>query len=260
IFDAMQKKIFEFMNNRKWTNNVYKNNERIECSILINITERISLNSFKATLQIQSRRPIYNTSYYSTLINHFDKDFEFQFNEFDPLEYSETTFLNNLTAVLGYYANIIIATDYDSFSLNGGTTYLRKAQAIVSNAQGVQETGWKAFENDKNRYWLVENLLHNYFAPLRECIYKYHRQGFDKMADNVPAGRVEVFNALKLLDKVYERKPGSFTLRIFFNAKANEIVELFSEAPANEKAEVVNLLTKIDPNNIAKYDKITKGK
>lgn len=260
IFDAMQKAIFEFMNNRKWTNNVFKSTERIECSILINVTERVSTNQFKGTIQVQSRRPVYASSYNSTLFKHFDKDFEFTFNEFDPLQYSETSFLSNLTSVLGFYANIILATDYDSFSLKGGTKYLEKAQTIVNNAQGAQETGWKAFEGERNRYWLVYNLLHQYYIPLRECIYSYHREGFDIMSKSVPAGRAVVFNSLKGLEKVYERKPGSFSLQIFFNSKSSEIVDLFVEGTPKEKAEITNLLNKIDPNNLSKYDKILKGK
>lgn len=260
IFDAMQKAIYEFVNNRKWTNNVFKNTERIECSILINITEQVSTNHFKATIQVQSRRPVYSTSYNTTLLNHLDKDFEFKFNEFDPLEYSETSYLSNLTSVLAYYANVIIALDYDSFSMKGGTKYLQKAQAIVGNAQGAQEAGWKAFEGERNRYWLVENLLHQNYLPLRECMYKYHRQGFDVMSKDVAVGRSVVFNSLKQLEKVYERKPGSFSLQLFFNAKSNEIVDLFVEGTTKEKAEITNLLNKIDPNNLAKYSKITKGK
>lgn len=260
IFEAMQKAIFEFMNNRKWTNNVFKNTERIECSILINITEQVSTNSFKGTIQVQSRRPVYSTSYNTTLFNHLDKDFEFIFNEFDPLEYSETTFLSNLTSVLAYYANVILAMDYDSFSMKGGQKYLQQAQTIVNNSQSAQQPGWKAFEGDRNRYWLVENLLHQNYAPLRECIYKYHRLGFDTMSKNVVNGRAAVFASLQPLQKVYERKPGSFSLQIFFNAKANEIVDLFIEGTTKEKAEITNLLNRIDPNNLSKYNKITKGK
>jgi hypothetical protein len=260
IFDAMQKAIFEFINNRKWTNNVYKNSERIECSILINITEQVSTNHFKGTIQVQSRRPVYNTSYNTTLLNHLDKDFEFKFNEFDPLEYSETSYLANLTSVLAFYANIIIATDYDSFSPKGGTKYYQRAQTIVNNAQGAQEAGWKAFEGERNRYWFAENMLHQNYLALRDCMYQYHRMGFDAMAKNVESGRATVFNSLKLLEKVYERKPGSFQLQIFFNAKSNEIVDLFVEGTTKEKAEITNLLNKIDPNNLSKYNKIAKGK
>jgi len=260
IFDAMEKAIFEFMNNRKWTNNVFKNNERIECTILINITEQVSTNNFKGTIQLQSRRPVFGTSYSTTILNHLDKDMEFSFNEFDPLSYSETSHLSNLTSVLAFYANIILALDYDSFSLNGGTKYFQKAQAIVNNAQGAGEPGWKAFEGERNRYWFAENMLHKNYAPLRECSYKYHRYGFDVMAKDVANSRIVVLESLKLLEKVYERKPGSFQLQVFFNAKSNELVDLFSNALPKEKAEASNLLMKIDANNLKKYDQIVKGK
>ena len=159
IFDVMQKNLSEFVNNKKWTNNSYQIQEKIECTMLINITERVSTNSFKATIQVQSRRPIFNSSYSSTIINHIDKDFEFTFSEFEQLEYSENSYISNLTSVVSYYVYMILAMDYDSFSKNGGSPYLIKAQAIVSNAQGANGSGWKAFEDTKNRYWLVENLL-----------------------------------------------------------------------------------------------------
>jgi len=260
IFDAMQKAIFEFMNSRKWTNNVYKNSERIECTILINITEQLSINNFKATIQIQARRPVYNTSYFTTTLNYLDKEFDFQFNEFDPLVYSETTFTNNLTSVLAFYANIIIGLDYDSYSLNGGTKYIENARVIVTNAQGTKEPGWKAFEDDRNRYWITKNLLHQDYALLRKCYYNYHRLGFDVMAKNVQTGRATVLTSLKTLEQVYVRNPANFILQIFFNAKANEIVDLFVEGLPKEKIEVTNLLNKIDPTNLSKYEKITKGK
>ena len=249
-----------FMNSRKWTNNVYQNNERIECTMLINITEQLSTNQFKGTIQIQSRRPVFNTSYPTTTLNHLDKDIEFTFNEFDPLEFSESTFTSNLTSVLAFYANIIIGLDYDSFSNKGGSRYFQIAQTIVSNAQGTAESGWKAFESNKNRYWFVENLLHNDYQNLRECFYQYHRIGFDMMAKNVPVGRASVLKSLKLLEKVYDRNPGNFQLQIFFNSKSNEIVDLFLEALPKEKTEITNLLNKIDASNLSKYDKITKGK
>ena len=260
VFDAMQKSIYEFVSAKKWTNNVYKNSVRIECTFLINITEQVSTNEFKATIQVQSRRPVFNTSYFTTTFNHIDKDLEFKFNEFDPLEYTESAFTSNLTAVLAFYSNLIIGLDYDSFSKKGGTRYFQKAQAIVSTAQGVQQSGWKAFESDKNRYWIAENFLHNDYSDLRTCFYQYHRSGFDMMAKNVEVGRAGVLKSLKLLEPVFNRKPGNIQLQMFFNAKSKEIVDLFSEALTKEKTEVTNLLNKIDATNLSKYQKITKGK
>ena len=260
IFDALEKAIFEFVNNRKWTGNIYDAEERIEASMLINITEQASIGNFKATIQVQSRRPIYNTSYNSTLFNYLDKDFEFQFNEFDPLTYSETTFINNLTSVISYYVYIILALDYDSFSLGGGAPYLEKALSIVNNAQSTSEPGWKAFEGDQNRYWLVQDLLRDNYFSYREAYYKYHRLGFDVMAQDMTKGRGEVLTAIKLLENIYTLKPGAFILQVFFNAKSDEIISLFKEATTPEKTEVVNLLKKIDAANSNKYGEILKGK
>ncbi|PJC61937.1 MAG: DUF4835 domain-containing protein [Flavobacteriales bacterium CG_4_9_14_0_2_um_filter_32_27] len=258
VFDVMQKNIFEFMNSKKWTNNIYQPNERIECSMLISVNEQSSPTTFKASIQIQSRRPIFNSSYNSTLLNHIDKEFEFTFNEFDNLQYSETSFLNNLTSVLAFYAYVVIGLDYDSYSLKGGTPYFTEAQKIISNAQGAKEPGWKAFESNANRYWIIQDLLHPTHEPLRQCYYEYHRLGFDVMAKDVAAGRVVVLESLKLLDKVYKAKPGAFQLQSFFNAKADEIVNLFKDALVNEKNEVVTLLDRINSMNASKYKAIKK--
>ena len=260
IFEVLEKNISEFVNNKKWTNHNYQFQERIECTMLINITERVSTNSFKSTIQVQSRRPIFNTSYSSTLINHIDKDFEFTFNEFEQLEYSENTFISNLTSVISFYIHYIIAMDYESFELNGGTPYLLKAQAIVNNAQGANATGWKAFEDTKNRYWMIENHLKPNYVPFRETLYNYHRLGFDVMSSDVAKGRTTVLNSIKALQSISTYDPNSFQLQMFFNAKADEIVDLFKEAPMSEKSEIVPVLNKINPANSNTYEKITSGK
>jgi Domain of unknown function (DUF4835) len=260
IFEAMQKNIFEFMNTRKWTNNVFKNEERIECTILINILEQVSNNQFKASIQVQSRRPIYNTSYNSTILNHIDKEFDFVFNEFDNLEYSETTFISNLTSVLSYYAYIILALDYDSYSMKGGTVYLQKAQTIVVNAQSAQQTGWKAFESNKNRYWLVENFLRPNYSAMRDFSYIYHRKGFDEMAGNVEKGRLKVLESIRLLESVHKTNPNSYQMQILFNAKTDELISLFQDGLPKEKTEANNILSKINSINSSKYSKIVKGK
>tara|TARA_R110001592_G_scaffold156341_2_gene386752 strand:- start:8529 stop:9437 length:909 start_codon:yes stop_codon:yes gene_type:complete len=258
IFDVMQKSIYEFMNTRKWTNHVYDNQERIECTILINITEQVSVGSFKATIQVQSIRPVFNTSYNSTLLNHIDRDFEFTFNEFDQLDYSETTFISNLTSVLSFYAYMILALDYDSFELNGGAPYLIKAQTIVTNAQGAPNTGWKAFEDTKNRYWMAENYLKPNYAKLREAFYNYHRLGFDVMANDVSKGRKVILDALNSLESVYNYDRNSFQLQLFFNAKKDELIDLFKDSTPSEKTEVVQLLKRINPANANDYEKILK--
>ncbi|MFH1320778.1 MAG: DUF4835 family protein [Bacteroidota bacterium] len=260
VYETLRSSIYEFMNNRKWTNDVFKNEERIECSILINISDKISIDEFKGTIQIQLRRPIINSSYNSLLLNFSDNDLHFRYLEYDPLEFSESSHLSNLSSILAFYAYIIIGLDYDSFSLEGGTPYFLKAKSIVSNAQNADERGWKAYESLKNRYWLAEDLLKQIYKPYRECLYKYHRHGLDPMSEDVASSRMVIADCLKLLEKVHVEEPSSFILQIFFDAKADELVNIFSESYLNEKTRVVNLLNKIDPANTTKYQKILEKK
>ncbi len=255
--EALRSSVFEFINNRKWTDDKFSNDEKIECSILINITQRISTDEFKGSFQVQSRRPVYHSSYNTTILNHIDNDFQFRYVPFQTLDFSETTNLSNLTSVIAFYLYMIIGYDYDSFSLYGGTKYLQKASIIVNNAQSAKEKGWKAYEGTTNRYWMVENYLNDsQFKPLRECMYKYHRLGFDLLADKVEQGRGNVLEALDLLRKTHRDKPNSFNVKMFFNAKSDEIVNLFSQSFPQEKTRVINLLNEVDPSNTNKYNKI----
>lgn len=254
-FESMQTAIYEFMNNKKWTSESYKNNERIDCSILINITERTG-DDFKGTLQIQSRRPVYKSSYNSVLLNYNDNDISFKYLENQPLEFNDNSYLSELTSILGYYAYLIIGLDYDSFALNGGTPYLQKALAVDNNAQNSSGKGWKAFDGDKNRYWLINNMLDASFIPLRECMYTYHRKGLDIMSDNKEAGRAVIMESIESLKKVHQIKPLSFSVQVFFNAKADEIINIFSGAFPDEKSKILNTLNEIDPTNSNKYLKI----
>lgn len=259
IFQNMQKDIFEFMNNTKWTNHVFNIEERIECSFLINITSWDMTDKFEGTIQITARRPVFNSSYNTVLINFIDKDFEFRYSDYTPLEFSETTHKSNLTSVLAFYAYVILGLDYDTFSKNGGTEFYQKAENIVNNAQSDPNAkGWKAFEGNKNRYWLVENILNPTFAPLRECLYQYHLLGLDKMHKQVNTGRTSVLDALYKLEKVHSQKPTAFLLQLFFQAKSDEIVNIFSESFQQEKVKAANLLKKIDPANSSKYNNILK--
>lgn len=258
VFETLEKAIYEFMNNTRWTNDVFKVEERIECSIFINVTDRPSVDDFKATIQVQSRRPIYNSSYNSTILNYFDNDFQFKYIEYQPIEFSPTTFTSNLASVLAYYAYIIIALDYDTFSPEGGTKYYQMAQQIVNNAQNTAETGWKAFESDRNRYWYVENMLTQTFTPLRLCLYRYHRKGLDTMLENQEDARREILEALKLLRSIHAIKPASFNVQLFLNNKADEIVNIFSVAYSDVKSQVITLMTEIDPGNLAKYQKLNQ--
>jgi len=256
VFDALQTAIFEFLNNKKWTTETFKTEERIDCSILINITERVSTDEFKATLQVQARRPVYKSSYNSPLLNYIDNDIQFKYIENQALDFTENTYTSELTSILAFYSNLIIGMDYDTFSMNGGTTYLQKALSVVNSAQNASGKGWKAFDGDKNRYWIINNMLDASFVPMRECMYTYHRKGLDEMVNNKESGRATILESIENLKKVHEAKPLSFSLQVFFNAKSDEIINIFSGAFADEKPKALNVLTEIDPTNSNKYQKI----
>jgi hypothetical protein len=258
-FEALQTAIYEFMNNRKWTNESFKLEERIDCSILINLTDRVSTEEYKGTIQVQSRRPTFKSSYNTVLLNFNDQDFQFKYIENQALEFTDNTFTSNLTAVLGFYAYMVIGLDYDSFSMNGGTPYLQKALSIVNTAQDAPEAGWKAFEGNKNRYWMINNYMDASFVPLRECYYNYHRKGLDVMVDNKEGGRAAIAESIESLKKVHAAKPLSFNMQIFFNAKADEIINIFSGAFTDEKSKIINTLNEIDPTNSNKYMKINQS-
>lgn len=261
VFETLQNAMYEFMNNRNWTNHVYTNEERIECNMLINIQD-YSGSDFKGTLQIQARRPVFNSSYNTVLLNYLDQNFQFSYIEYESLEFNETSFTSNLTSLMAYYAYLILGLDYDSYSLKGGTEFLRKAETIVSNAQSAKEKGWKPYEasNNRNRYWLIENLLDDKYASIREFNYKYHRLGLDRMADRVNDGRSEIAEDFKLLQQVYRSKPDPYmhVLKVLFDAKSDEWVNIFSESFPEEKTRVARILKEIDPSNAAKYQKISQ--
>ncbi|RLD60846.1 MAG: DUF4835 domain-containing protein [Bacteroidetes bacterium] len=259
IFNTLQKVIYEFLNNYKWTNNVYSDNERIECTFYINIKDHpISSDIFKGTMQVQASRPIFNTSYNSVLFNYIDNDVEFRYTETQELQFNETSYTSNLTSLLAYYAYIIIGLDYDSFSLEGGTPFYEKAEKIVNNAQNSPYKGWKAFEDRKNRYWIVENILNDTYSPIRECLYSYHRLGLDIMSEKVSDGRSVISESLETFRQVHQKKPGSFLMQLFFDAKRDEIVNIFSEAFPEEKTRIYNVLKTVDPANDSKYQKIIR--
>jgi hypothetical protein len=260
IYDNLQTELRDFINNRKWTEDDFLNQERIECNMVITIDKHPSTEEFEASIQIQSRRPIYNSSYNSPLFNHQDDYFTFRYIRDQSIYFDESNINSNLTAVLGYYAYIIIGLDYDSYSPEGGTPYFVKAQTIVNNAQRLPDRGWKSGENDKNRYWFVENLLNVSFKPLRNFSYIYHRQGFDKFYDNIADGRQTITNNLNELRKVYQDKPNSLLMKVFCFTKSDEIVNLFSQATSDEKNTALQILTLVDPANTLKYQTITAGK
>ena len=261
-FQALQKDITAFLNERKWTNHTYDINEKIECNFLITITEYNGLDRFAGTVQINLSRPVYYTSYNSPLFTFKENEGKLVFNylEGQPLEYIENQATSNLTQVLAYYAYIILGYDYDTFSPLGGTEYFRKAFRIVLNAQSAGYEGWSASDNKQNsRYNLIDALLDKRFENLRLGEYYWHRQGLDLVPKDPESGRKKMLEALKYIQRSERAKSNSLLVSLFFTAKSDEIVNVFSASPANEKTEVMRILKEIDASNATKYEKINAG-
>lgn len=258
FYQSMENTIREFINTRKWTNDVFQEQERIISSITIMLDERVSTNLFKATVQIQSSRPVFNSGYNSILVNHTDPDWTFEFVEFQPLEFNESTHLNNLSSLLAYYVYIILGFDYDSFSMLGGTEHFQRAQQIVINAQNAPEPGWRQNQGLRNRFWLTENLLNQSFKPFREGVYLYHRQGLDVMSkpDNMIEARKKTTEAITKMHQVHRSKPGSMLQQVYLAGKISELIGVYSKAQPAEKSNVVTMLSDIDPSNLLQYQKI----
>jgi len=255
VFNTLQTSIFEFMNNRKWTNDNFTNIERIDCNILINLTKIVSPGVYQGTIEVQSRRPVYKSSYTSVLLNYLDNNFSFSYIENQPLTYSENTYTDNLTAILAFYAYFILGLDYDSYSLKGGTPYFQKALGIVNNVPSDVEGEWTS--GDRNRYWMINNLLDATYIPLRDCMYNYHRLGLDIMYDKKEEGLKTITTSIENLQKIHAIKPASYSMQIFFNAKSDEVINIFTGAPPEIKTRIVPILNRIDPTNSNKYMKIT---
>ena len=258
IFQSLQTDIYEFVNNKNFKKKNIQNEERIECNFVINVSKKISSDEYEASIQIQSTRPVYGTSFKTPLFNYLDNNFRFKYLEYQSLEFSESTHISNLTSVLAFYVNIILGLDFASFSEYGGNEYFSIAQRIVNNAQNTPETGWKAFESDKNRYWLVNDLLDPRYEDFHTSIYSYHRLGLDLLAEEPDDARFEITESIEALKSIYRNNSSAFILKIFFDAKADEIVNIYSEAFPNEKARIVKTLLEIDPSNSTKYQLITQ--
>lgn len=257
IFAQLEQTIYELMNNTQWTKDKFKVEERINCNLQLQISSIPSSGTYSGSLQVQSTRPALNSNYNTTLFNYLDKDVTFNFSRGAILSYTSTQYRDNLTSILAFYAYFIIGMDYDSYSLNGGTKYFSEAQQIVLNAQNGGGSGWKSNErNKRNRYWLVDNILHELFSPLRECNYEYHRKGIDKLNEDQVAARKGIYDGLNKLVKVVATRPNSLNLLNFVQAKSKELQNLYETAEAKEKTEIVNLLKRIDPANSSKYQEI----
>lgn len=257
IFDQLKQTIYDLMNTTQWTKDKFKVEERINCQIQLQINSIPSSGNYSGSLQVQSSRPAFNSSYNTTIFNFQDDDIQFGYSRNAVLVYAPNQFRDNLTSILAFYAYFIIGMDYDSFSLKGGTPYFNEAQQIVSNAQSSSASGWKSNESGKrNRFYLVDNILHQLFEPLRECNYEYHRKGIDKLYDDKVEARKAIFEALNKLNKVVATRPNSINLLNFVQAKQVEIKNLYADADVKDKNEIVNLLKRLDPANASRYQDI----
>ncbi|MCC9168894.1 DUF4835 family protein [Pontibacter harenae] len=255
LFTDMQTRIFEFMN-RRWTDQPYRSEERIKCRLLINLTEMPQIGTFKANVQVVSVRPAYGTAYESTLFSFIDKDWTFLFNDAQPLDFAENSFTSNLSSMLSFYAYMIIGMDNDSFGKMGGSTAYDRARSILNlaSSQGGGYPGWKPFEGNRNRYWMIDNLQDPQFVPFREGIYNMHRQGLDLMAENPEQGRKSVLTTLQAIQRLSQQKPGAVLIRSFFDAKADELVNVFKAAAPADKQQAYTILSQVDPTNNSKYE------
>lgn len=263
VFQTLQTALTNFINNRKWTGDVFQANEKIQCSFLLNIEQDLGNNIFRGKLTVQAARPVYSSTYDSPLINFLDDDVVFRYQEFQAIEFNENRVQGNdplaanLTAVLAYYVNIILGFDYDSFSLRGGDNYFQKAWNIVNNAPEARDiTGWKSFESLRNRYWLAENLNNNRFALVHDALYSYYRAGMDLFYENEEEGRKGILNCLNFLNTLNAENPNSMILQFFFQGKSGELVKVFSKANADTKARAKDILTRLDITNTAAYKEL----
>ena len=256
IFKTLETAIFEFMNSTRWTRDEFGLEERIDCSLQITIDKFTPPGNIEATIQVTASRPVYNASYKSSLLNFQDPQFAFNYVENAPIQFTPDQFRSNLASVLAFYAYYIIGLDYDSFGKLAGTPHFVEAQRVVTNAQNSGQPGWKSFEDTRNRFWMVDNILQKVFEPLREAMYVYHREGLDVMYSDIATGRKRILEALEKLEEVHQVKPLSFNVQLFFTAKWEELAGIFSEAPPDEKQAFVDLAKKLDPTHTSKYKEI----
>lgn len=246
VFKTLEKQIFEFVNTTKWTNKEFTNQERIECSMYINVTDYAG-DVFNATIQVQSSRPVYGSSYTTPVHNVNDKDFTFRYLEFQNMVYNPNAFESNLISVLAFHVYMILGIDADTFELNGGDTYFKQAQNIVNYSQGQNSKGWQLSDGTQSRYVLVDNMLSQTFEAYREVMYQYHRKGLDLMHQDQKQAKSNIANALVSLEAMNRVRPNSFILRTFFDAKADEIQDIFSSGPSVNIDELVSALNKVAP-------------
>lgn len=259
VFTALQTQVRELMNNTKWTTDKFQNEERIECQITITLNEKVSSTEFKGKIEVKSSRPVYKSGYNTPMLSISDQSFQIKFDEFEVLQYNENNQNSNLVNVIAYYAYIILGFDYDSFSLLGGDIYFAKAQAIVVQMSNAKEPGWRAFESDRNRYWLTENLVSPRYKAIRNLGYNMHLKGLDIANKDAENAVSLIAEGLETLKPVHTDKPNSYLLQVFFDAKSDEFVNIFKGARGDIKSKAKQTLDEVNPGNISKYDKIMQN-
>ncbi|QLG43847.1 type IX secretion system protein PorD [Costertonia aggregata] len=246
IFKTLERSLNDFVNKTKWTNKIYKENERINARMFITVT-KFDSNRFEASIQLQSSRPVFNTSYETPIFNYKDDKFNFEYIEFQPLIYNENRFDSNLVGVISYYVYLMLGLDADTFALEGGTDFYKKAQDIVGQAQGSGFGDWNSATDNRTRFILVDNLLSNTFREYRIAMYNYHRKGMDIMADNNSTGKQIIAGSLKLFETLISRRPNAFLIQTFFDAKSEEIQNIFSDGPKVDIVKLKETLNKVAP-------------
>jgi len=255
IFKTLEKQLTEFVNNTKWTNRVFSTQERINCSMVISITN-YSGEAFQGTIQVQSTRPVFGSSYSTPIYNFNDKDFTFRYLEFQNIIFNPTQFESNLVSAIAFHVYMVLALDADTFSKNGGDVYLKQAQTIVNYSQQENYKGWKLEDGLQSRFALIDNILSPTFKEYRDVMYSYHREGLDAMSDNAKQGKEKIASALKQFEAMNSRRPNSFLLRTFFDAKSDEIEQIFSDGPSVNIASVQETLQKVAPTYSNKWRNI----
>jgi len=256
VFKTLKKALTEFLNNTKWTDKTFKKNEKISCSFFFNITSFDNVNKFEGSLQVQASRPVYNSTYSTSILNINDKEVKFEYTEFQNLNFNINSYDSNLLSVIAFYANMIIGIDADSFQLEGGNKAYENASTIVALAQITQEKAWTS-NGTQNRYYLVNDIIAPTFLPFRKALYEYHFGALDIMANSPKDGKENIKKALKTLTEVASVRPNAYLTRVFFDAKSDEILSVFTDGPKTDVTQVIESLNRLSPTNSSKWSQIT---
>ncbi|WP_196886866.1 DUF4835 family protein [Aureivirga sp. CE67] len=256
VFKSLETNLTEFINQKQWTNKTFKKHEKIQCAITIIIKEQLASNEFSGSIQIQSSRPVYDSSYLSPVLNHKDDDFSFKYSEFEVLQFNPNSFDSNLVSVIAYYAYVILGMDADTFKQNGGKEYFKSAQNVANLAQQSSYPGWSPLENGITRYRIINDFTSTSYISFKNALYRYHLKGLDMMAKNKNTAKKNIKSAIMKLKNIHSSRPNTAVIRMFFDAKADEISNVFSGGPNTDVVDLKELLGKMSPTNSKKWDKI----